>query len=199
MEKQQSAPPSPAREEDHISHQDDNSSSDSESIPANSNQDHDASETVTPTECIAHLKFLAALAHLQNSVRTTDGLFKINRPKKHNDLLEDETIKSRIEEKRWQVYVSRAVDRFTQWWLSLPTYKQPPTVMSLKRFEMDPLTLKEDARIVLTKDDLPPLGKTTTVALNHISYRIHSLVLCRCSHGLAFLYAQPSRLFRRLL
>ncbi|OKL62844.1 hypothetical protein UA08_01814 [Talaromyces atroroseus] len=157
MEKQYTAPVSPVIEEDDMNHQENGSSSDSESLPGNSGQVYDAPSTVTSIECIAHLKFLAVLAQLQHAIRTKDGLFKINKPKKHSPLLEDATIKSRVEEKRWQVYVSRAVDRFTQWWLTLPTYKEPPTVMSLKRFEMDPLTLDQDARIVLTKDQLPPL------------------------------------------
>ena len=86
------------------------------------------------------------------------------KPGEDNDLLNNAEIPSRLQNKRWQVYVSRAVDRFTQWWLSLPTYKEPPTVMSLKRFEMDPLTLDEDANISLTIDDLPPLGTITPVS-----------------------------------
>ncbi|KKK27352.1 hypothetical protein ARAM_004096 [Aspergillus rambellii] len=113
--------------------------------------------TVTPNECISHLKLLAALAQLRESVSSTAGAFNIDKAGNHRDVSKAQGVQDRVQEKKWQVFVSRAVDRFTQWWLKLPTYKDRPTVMSLKKFEMDPLALDKDIRVVLTKDELPPL------------------------------------------
>lgn len=119
-------------------------------------------QTATPKECIDHLKFLSALAGLQHCIRTKDGLFGINHPGRL--FTDDPATNARVEEKRWQVYVSRAVDRFKEWWVSLPKYKEEPTVMSLKRFAMNPLTLDDNLSIGLSKCELPPLGKLIIVS-----------------------------------
>jgi len=71
----------------------------------------------TNDECIAHLKLLATFANLREDIAETDGLFGIN-----DSLASGFTGKSRdelivkIREKRWAVYVTRAVDRFQKWW-----------------------------------------------------------------------------------
>ena len=74
-------------------------------------------------ECIAHLKLLAAFANLREEVSETDGIFDLS-----DSLVDGYTAGSRdqmlikIREKRWAVYVTRAVDRFQQWWaISVPT------------------------------------------------------------------------------
>ncbi|KAH8689422.1 hypothetical protein BGW36DRAFT_308446 [Talaromyces proteolyticus] len=113
--------------------------------------------TVTGAECISHLKFLAALAQLRESVENEIGLFKIGGRDSYPDLLENAEIQQRVREKIWQVYVSRAVDRFTRWWMGVPRYNNPPTVMSLKAFDMDPLKLDDGIRVTLTREELPPL------------------------------------------
>lgn len=121
-----------------------------------------SARTVTPRECIDHLRFLTALANLQHYIRTKDGLFGINHPDRH--FTDDSALNDRVEEKRWQVYVSRAVERFKEWWISLPTYKKQPTVMSLKRFAMNPLALPDNLSIRLSKSELPPLGESMIVS-----------------------------------
>jgi hypothetical protein len=113
---------------------------------------------VTTEHCRAHLIFLSALAELRRNITTVDGLFGIDEPNRRIDTADEENFRLRIEEKVWQVYVSRAVDRFKQWWLNLPRHGNPPTVMSLKRFELNPLTLDDPQPIFKDKDDLPPLG-----------------------------------------
>ena len=74
---------------------------------------------VLPTndECIAHLKLIAAFANLREEIAEADGLFGIN------DSLASgfsgqsrEQLVVKIREKRWAVYVTRAVDRFQSWW-----------------------------------------------------------------------------------
>lgn len=144
---------------DGISHDKISSESADRNIAIHRNKESVSMNAITPTECVDHLKFLAALAELQDCIRSSDGLFGINDVGDLTDMLEDADIKARVEEKRWQVYVSRAVHRFEKWWDSLPKYKKPPTVMSLKSFDMDPLTLDDDASISLSEAELPPLGE----------------------------------------
>ncbi|KAK2841676.1 hypothetical protein FQN49_006020 [Arthroderma sp. PD_2] len=73
--------------------------------------------TVLVDECIAHLKLLRSLADLRDHISKSDGLFGI-----HDNLAdtfqgEEESLKALalIREKRWGVYVSRAVHRFEIW------------------------------------------------------------------------------------
>ncbi|KAG9840242.1 hypothetical protein KCU98_g9383, partial [Aureobasidium melanogenum] len=79
----------------------------------------------SPEDGIAHLKLLECFYRLKQKIASTDGLFGIssdivqendqNTPPKnaHND--QNSMILTLLAEKRWQVYVSRAVDRFSKW------------------------------------------------------------------------------------
>ncbi|EED11448.1 conserved hypothetical protein [Talaromyces stipitatus ATCC 10500] len=144
-------------QDNNISHIQTHSQSDKTALVIHMNKENESMNAITPTECIDHLKFLAAVAELQRSIRSSDGLFGINEIGELADMLNDADIRARMEEKRWQVYVSRAVDRFREWWVSLPKYKKQPTVMSLKRYEMNPLTLDDNIGISLSEPELPPL------------------------------------------
>ncbi|KAK9371419.1 hypothetical protein V1509DRAFT_614627 [Lipomyces kononenkoae] len=68
-------------------------------------------------QCVAHLKLLTALANLREDISTADSLFGLC-----DSIAEELTdqdkqdVLPKIREKRWQVYVSRAVDRFGVWW-----------------------------------------------------------------------------------
>lgn len=93
--------------------------------------------------CLAHLKLLSALQALKEDVGYTDGLWNIwdsrttlasdlvtrdNPPpsppgvKPQKATLEDKRMLqlSKIREKRWALFVARAVDRYEAWWASLP-------------------------------------------------------------------------------
>ncbi|EKG13038.1 hypothetical protein MPH_09858 [Macrophomina phaseolina MS6] len=87
-----------------------------------------------PHECIAHLKLLEAFHNLRQDIESTHGLFGIASPTipspptsheealeqkietKHDDLDEGAEHKiKQVREKRWAVYVSRAVERYEKW------------------------------------------------------------------------------------
>lgn len=70
----------------------------------------------TTDECIAHLKLLTALHHLREEISETDGLFGIQDSQADFFGSHQPTAKVKIREKRWAVYVARAVDRFEKWW-----------------------------------------------------------------------------------
>ena len=101
-------------------------------------------------ECIAHLKLLAAFANLREEVSETDGIFGLS-----DSLADGYTGGSRdqklikIREKRWAVYVTRAVDRFQQWWANCVP---------------DTITGAGDAGSVCMKDVLQPSKLQNMVA-----------------------------------
>lgn len=120
----------------------------SEDSLQNSQALHDVS--VTSDECIAHLKLIAAISRLRNSVMRTDKIFGLcdseaNRFTERRKYLQAAAC---IQEKRWSVYVARAVDRFTSWWkTSLPDLTKsetsllgaPPAKMTWNIHQMPPL------------------------------------------------------------
>ncbi|KAF2267846.1 hypothetical protein CC78DRAFT_511594 [Lojkania enalia] len=70
-------------------------------------------ELPTAIECIAHLKLLHAFAKLRHEIGNREGLFGI-------DIGAKPDLAERIREKRWTVFVTKAVDRFAIWWETLP-------------------------------------------------------------------------------
>ncbi|ODQ71841.1 hypothetical protein LIPSTDRAFT_309963 [Lipomyces starkeyi NRRL Y-11557] len=68
-------------------------------------------------QCITHLKLLTALANLREDISTAESLFGLSDSlaEKLSDQDKQEVL-PKIREKRWQVYVSRAVERFRVWW-----------------------------------------------------------------------------------
>jgi hypothetical protein len=110
-------------------------------------------ETVAIDECIIHLKFLSAIAKLRYFIKGTDKLFGIHDSEAKNfaDTRKQAQAAARIREKRWAVYVARAVDRFTVWWQTcLP---------SLNTSRISTLNSSSEAKIVWSANMMPPLGK----------------------------------------
>ncbi|KAJ5970608.1 uncharacterized protein N7479_000526 [Penicillium vulpinum] len=108
-------------------------------------------ETVGINECITHLKFLAATAKLRNFIRGTDKLFGVCDSEIRNfpDPRKQSQAAVRIQEKRWAVYVARAVERFTVWWQTcLP---------SLNSSRISMLDSSSEAKIAWSTDMMPPL------------------------------------------
>ncbi|KAF4847989.1 hypothetical protein CGCSCA4_v005236 [Colletotrichum siamense] len=81
--------------------------------------------------CLAHLKLLFAIQTLKEEVGYTDGLWEIwdtragpkpdseeaGSSKKSEDYVKD--VLAKLREKRWAVFLARAVDRYETWWLTL--------------------------------------------------------------------------------
>ena len=105
-------------------------------------------ETITVKECVSHLKLLAAIAKLRHDISTSDRLFGINDSEAREFSGEKRNLaRARIREKRWAVYVSKAVDRFMAWWESCVPVSEGT------------------AEISWTVDTLPPLGESYYLCL----------------------------------
>ncbi|KAJ5154608.1 Protein of unknown function DUF1399 [Penicillium coprophilum] len=108
-------------------------------------------DTLDIDECINHLKLLSAIAKLRNLIRGTDKLFGVRDSEARNftDPRKQAQAAARIQEKRWAVYVARAVDRFTIWWQTcLPT---------LNNSHISMLDYSSGAKIAWAVNMLPPL------------------------------------------
>ncbi|KAL5361897.1 hypothetical protein BJX96DRAFT_166243 [Aspergillus floccosus] len=113
--------------------------------------------TVTQDECVVHLKFLATLADLRETVASTKGLFGIPDPipellgQSLNEAL------AKVKEKRWAVYTSRAAERYAAWWKAcVPSSRSP---VRLSDFERETYSNITDGDIPLpwSRHKLPPL------------------------------------------
>lgn len=107
----------------------------------NLNFEPSALELPTTAECITHLRLLHAFAKMRHEVGNRDGLYGITMEKagdvksgdekdakatgaqaQENSTNSDAAFAERIRDKRWTVFVHKAVDRFEAWWNSLPAH-----------------------------------------------------------------------------
>ncbi|KAF3941605.1 hypothetical protein ABW19_dt0208588 [Dactylella cylindrospora] len=74
----------------------------------------------TPDHCIVHLKLLHAFSAMRDHIENTQGIFFATVPGV-GDPITDEL---RLKDKRWSIFVSRAVYRFNKWWNTIPAQKK---------------------------------------------------------------------------
>lgn len=139
---------------------------------------------LTVDTCLAHLKLLHAIHNLKEEVGYTDGLFGLYDSRATDDAsnldldtvhvekgvkLEDaDKIKlalSKIREKRWALFVARAVDRYESWWKTIQGQNVLTEDMMAdpvsELFANFPLLCEKPQG--LREDMLPPLGTPTRV------------------------------------
>lgn len=118
-----------------------------------------ASTTITRDQCVAHLKFLAVLADLRDTISSDDGLFDIYDAKAERFPNELNKARARICEKRWAVYTARAVDRYTEWWSDgLPGSRPMATIDDLESIDYGNI-INCGTIVAWSTENLPPLGK----------------------------------------
>jgi hypothetical protein len=161
-------------------------------------------ETITPDQCIAHLKILSAIADLRDSISRTDQLFSID--DRQIGAFEDTARMTKahalLREKRWEIYVARAVDRFTTWFMTcvnfdaLGSNQGLVTLADIEKGAAYHRLPEWNYRITWSQDLLPPLGSEFSPLLR--CSRVYMLTANRCPDGLACVHAQSPRLFGRL-
>lgn len=129
------------------------------------NAGHNAPQPPQPGTTIAHLKVLECFYRLRQKIGSSDGLFGLQ-----NDALQtvtsmdekgDAKLLAMIAEKRWQVYLTRAVDRFERWRDEIAPATQYIRVEDLHRDgrigeQVGSGSSPEPA--TFTKDNMPPVG-----------------------------------------
>ncbi|KAI9797704.1 MAG: hypothetical protein M1833_005365 [Piccolia ochrophora] len=116
-------------------------------------------EGIPIDQCVAHLKLLHAIRQLRVDVGYRDGLFDLS-----DSAAELQTINkdlgakdlAQLREKRWAVYVARAVDRFERWWrTAVPRTKHRRAYGRLRQGDLSRDTT--GTRLDFTEASLPPL------------------------------------------
>lgn len=149
-----------------------------------------------PDTCLAHLKLLSAFHALKEDIGYTDGLFNLWDAK--CELLDnrDESL-AKMREKRWVLYIARAVERFEDWWLNvLCNGEEGGKRLEVKEMRANVLKFMEFTKRGRVQkwatSMLPPIGtKYSTLQVGYTN-------IGRCSYGLARLHAESSKLPRRL-
>ncbi|KAJ5888188.1 hypothetical protein N7495_008229 [Penicillium taxi] len=123
----------------------------------NADQNSDSSDLVTPDQCVAHLKLLAVLADLRDTISGHNGLFGIYNSIAERFEPQDQRDRAlaRIREKRWTVYTARAVDRYEKWWSSaLPSSRCRLTITDMMTPNFEDIV---DPKSTLTWKNPPPI------------------------------------------
>lgn len=135
-----------------------------------------------PDTCLAHLKLLFAIETLKEDVGYTDGLWALwnSRADGHmiaadenavfevpagkadaEDSEKHQEFLSKLREKRWALFVARAVDRYEAWWRCLsdspPLREEDRNTEHYPTFDDFPRAISEQ---FWTAEILPPLGKS---------------------------------------
>jgi hypothetical protein len=82
--------------------------------------------------CLAHLKLLTVFHNLKEEIGYTDGLFDLwdSRCDIAGENRGEALVKTR--EKRWALYIARAVERFQEWWLKVLCRQEESTRLQQK-------------------------------------------------------------------
>jgi hypothetical protein len=125
-------------------------------------------EAITPDQCIAHLKILSAIADLRDSVSRMDKLFSIDDRQigAFGDTARMTKAHALLREKRWEIYVARAVDRFTTWLMTCVNVDAVGpnqglvTLADIEKGTTYHRLPEWNYRITWDRDLLPPLGRS---------------------------------------
>ncbi|RDK39342.1 hypothetical protein M752DRAFT_255757 [Aspergillus phoenicis ATCC 13157] len=112
---------------------------------------------ITPKQCVTHLKLLSAFAELRDVISNNDGLFGLYDQGENRENVARDNYQDLVREKRWAVYVARAVKRYTDWWFRcLPSQKPLPTMADIRK-DAYAKVVKPNKIVQWHEDVLPPL------------------------------------------
>jgi len=119
-----------------------------------------------PEQCLAHLKLLYAFHALKEDVGYTDGIFNLWNSACEKMSQRDEALK-KMREKRWALYIARAVERFETWWITVLCSMEPSKRLECKEMVANNLRFTQfttkGAVQRWTTAMLPPIGKITAM------------------------------------
>ena len=137
---------------------------------ANLNISDDPPEFPTADHCLVHLKLLNAIHALKEDIGYTDGLFGLWDSRVETAGLDaqvrDKAL-AKTREKRWSLYLARAVARFEEWWVLVLCPREHGTRLLGKDMVEDNAAFTQftSQGVVrkFTTAMLPPLGKSTNL------------------------------------
>lgn len=134
--------------------------------------------SLSPDTCLVHLKLLYAFHQLKEDVGYTEGLWGIHETglsrlellanedrlggHRSSTLTPDERVAralARLREKRWALYVARAVDRYEAWWNSFNGDHLIEAEMEIGTSSKYSGFLHRNLPIAFDSSMLPPLGE----------------------------------------
>jgi hypothetical protein len=132
--------------------------------------DAPSSDIPSVNETIAHLKTLECFSRLRQTIASTDGLFGI-----HNAIIVDiarssnlasgegvDELLPKLAEKRWAIYISRAVDRFHAWVSVAVPDGRLPTIAELEHDGQNDMITRPD----YVKQAMQPIGQSNMPPLD---------------------------------
>jgi hypothetical protein len=118
----------------------------------------------SPEHCLVHLKLLNVFHAVKEDIGYTDGLFGLWDSR--CEIVEGkdrEKLHSRIREKRWAIYLARAVERFEDWWLKVLCPREDGKRLQGKEMVLENKSFVQFPETGVaqnwTKAMLPPVGK----------------------------------------
>lgn len=166
---------------------------------------------VTESRCLAHLKLLHAIHTMKEDVGYSDGLWGIwdslvtdskgsfldssgvfsdNEKAKMTDDEERKMMLSKLREKRWAIFVARAVDRYEAWWNAQEIMMLTEEDMTVKDGDNYMRFPSTNRKFNWQASTMPPLGQSPLLKAFH---RTDANSQHRRSHGHAHTHAEPSR------
>lgn len=113
--------------------------------------------------CLAHLKLLKVFHLLKEDVGYTDGLFGLWDARCELPVVEDRDKAFVVmREKRWALYIARAVERFEDWWLKVLCEQESASRLRQKDMTMNSEFMdfpKNGVAKAWSTSMLPPKGK----------------------------------------
>ncbi|PYH73730.1 uncharacterized protein BO88DRAFT_484618 [Aspergillus vadensis CBS 113365] len=113
-----------------------------------------AAPIVSPQACYQHQILLRCFLNLKNTVTKATGLFKTEYNYEIKSEVDPIARQSMVEERRWSIYISRAVYRFSVWWAQLPADSE---VSSREASIVSEKPCARHSGWAWTGDELPPL------------------------------------------
>ena len=119
----------------------------------------------TADNCLAHLKLLHAFHALREDIGYTDGIFGLwdSRVEAYKlEGVERDQALAKTREKRWAVYLARAVERFEEWWATVLCPREGGRRIEGKEMVVENVAFTQftsSGRVqTWTADMLPPIG-----------------------------------------
>ncbi|PKX94829.1 uncharacterized protein P174DRAFT_418807 [Aspergillus novofumigatus IBT 16806] len=112
-----------------------------------------AAPILSAQKCGQHKQLLRCFLNLKQTISKTKGLFKAEYVHEMKTELDPVARQSMVEERRWSIYVSRAIHRFSVWW----THLQALSPLGLGSSQLSEKPYGQHGGWAWTRDEMPPL------------------------------------------